>query len=76
MREYGQEGAWRKGCIANRGLERRGVLDSGNRETPNPEFPIAPRAGPMVLVPGHQEGGLGKGRLYLSFSYSGPEALS
>jgi len=39
-------------------------------------FPIAPRFGPMVFVPGHQEGGLGKGRLYLSFGHSGLEALN
>jgi hypothetical protein len=42
-------------------------------ETPNPEFPMAPKIGPMVLAPSHQDGGLGKGRLCLSFGHSSPE---
>jgi hypothetical protein len=42
-------------------------------EIPNPEFSMAPRIGPMVLAPGHQEGGLGKGCLCLSFGHSGLE---
>jgi hypothetical protein len=45
-------------------------------ETPNLEFSMAPRIGPMVLAPGHQEGGLGEGRLCFSFGHSGPEASS
>jgi hypothetical protein len=59
--------------VANRGWERRGVLDSENRETPNPEFPIAPRIGPTDLAPGHREGGLGEGRLCLSLCLSDPD---
>ena len=42
-------------------------------ETPNPEFSIVPRIGPMDLAPGHREGGLGEGRLCLSFCLSGPD---
>jgi hypothetical protein len=30
-------------------------------ETPNPEFSMAPKIGPMVLAPSHQDGGLGEG---------------
>jgi hypothetical protein len=43
-------------------------------KTPNPEMSIAPRIGPMVLVPGHQEVGLEEERLCLSLGHSGPEA--
>jgi hypothetical protein len=42
-------------------------------ETPNPEFPMAPKIGPMVLAPSHQDGSLGKGHLCLSFGHTGPE---
>jgi hypothetical protein len=45
-------------------------------ETSNPEFPIALRIGPMVLVPGHKRAGLEEGCLCLSFGHSSPEASS
>jgi hypothetical protein len=45
-------------------------------ETPNPEFPIAPRIRPMVLAPGRKRTGLEEGHLCFSFGHSGPEALS
>jgi hypothetical protein len=31
------------------------------------DFPMAPKFGPMVLAPGHQEGGLKEGRFRFSF---------